>query len=186
VRKYLRDTKPRLAVEVQTTFALRGGSVGSTHPGHAKCKASGEASFEVHGLALNGSNASGTASPVTTVTGTLVCNPGINAQVVRDTAEVRLSQQGEAHFRGGITRIPALCANAALLLPIGPSLSVSTPSSLCLNRGGSASQDRFSTTRDGASCPHLYEPSSISLKPLLSHQRPARSRSPTAIDLARG
>jgi hypothetical protein len=83
----------------------------SVHEGHAHVNlASGEASFEVHGLVLNGSNASGTPGPVTTVTGTLVCNPGTDAQAVRDTAEVRLSPQGDAHFRGEITGIPPLCA----------------------------------------------------------------------------
>src|SRR5215469_3499153 len=42
------------------------------------------------------------------------------------------------------------------------------PLSLYLNRGGSASQDRFSITPDGVSCLRLCERSSISLKPRLS------------------
>src|SRR4029077_16573806 len=36
----------------------------------------GEGSFEVEGLILNGGTASGTTGPVTAVVGTLVCNPG--------------------------------------------------------------------------------------------------------------
>lgn len=78
----------------------------------------------MRGLVLNGSNASGTPGPITTVTGTLVCNPGTDAQVVRDTAEVRLSQQGDAHFRGEISGIPGVCANPAFLVRIGPSFPV--------------------------------------------------------------
>ena len=68
--------------------------------------------------------ASGTPAPVTTVTGTLVCNPGTDAQVVRDSAEVRPSQQGDAHFRGEISGIPGVCAHPAFLVRIGPSFPV--------------------------------------------------------------
>jgi hypothetical protein len=94
----------------------------SVKEGHARVNfTTGEASFEVHGLVLNGSNASGTPGPVNAVTGTLVCNPGGSAQVVRDTAEVKLSQQGDAHFRGQITGIPAVCADPVFLVRIGPS-----------------------------------------------------------------
>jgi len=97
----------------------------SVHEGRARVNlASGEASFEVHGLVLNGSNASGTPGPITTVTGTLVCNPGTDAQVIRDTAEVRLTPQGDAHFRGEISGIPGVCANPAFLVRIGPSFPV--------------------------------------------------------------
>lgn len=97
----------------------------SVKEGHARVNfASGEASFEVRGLVLNGSNASGTPGPVNSVSGTLVCNPGTSAQVVRDTAEVKLSQQGDAHFRGQITGIPAVCADPVFLVRIGPSFVV--------------------------------------------------------------
>ena len=97
----------------------------SVREGHAAVNfTSGEASFEVRGLVLNGSNSSGTPGPVDSVTGTLVCNPGGSAQVVRDTAEVRLSQQGDAHFRGQITGIPAVCADPLFLVRIGPSFRV--------------------------------------------------------------
>lgn len=97
----------------------------SVTEGHARVNlASGQATFEVRGLVLNGSNASGTPGPVNTVTGTLVCNPGTNNQVVRDTAEVNLSQEGDAHFRGEINGVPGLCANPVFLVRIGPSFTV--------------------------------------------------------------
>jgi hypothetical protein len=82
---------------------------------------SGQVSFEVHGLVLNGSNSSGTPGPVNSVTGTLVCNPGEPTQAVLDTGEVRLTSQGDAHFRGEISGIPGVCANPAFLVRIGPS-----------------------------------------------------------------
>jgi len=94
----------------------------SVHEGHARVSlTTGQASFEVRGLVLNGGNSSGTPGPVGTVTGTLVCNAGTADQVIRDTAEVRLTQQGDAHFRGEIAGIPALCANPLFLVRIGPS-----------------------------------------------------------------
>jgi hypothetical protein len=97
----------------------------SVHEGHARINlATGQASFEVHGLVLNGSNASGTPGPVGSVTGTLVCNAGTAAQAIRDTAEVRLSAQGEAHFHGEIGGIPAPCENPLFLVRIGPSFPV--------------------------------------------------------------
>lgn len=97
----------------------------SVHEGHARVNlTTGQANFEVRGLVLNGSNASGTPGPVGTVVGTLVCNVGAADQVIRDTTEVRLTQQGDAHFRGEIAGIPALCANPAFLVRIGPSFPV--------------------------------------------------------------
>lgn len=94
----------------------------SVHEGHARVDlTTGQSSFEVRGLVLNGGNSSGTPGPVNKVTGTLVCNPGTSAQVVRDTAEVKLSPQGDAHFRGDITGVPSPCANPLFLVRIGPS-----------------------------------------------------------------
>src|SRR4051794_5827200 len=47
----------------------------TTRDGSARINfASGEGSFEVEGLVLNGGNAAGTPGPVTSVLGTLVCN----------------------------------------------------------------------------------------------------------------
>jgi hypothetical protein len=97
----------------------------STRSGHASVNlVTGQTSFEVRGLVLNGSNATGTPGPVNSVEGTLVCNPGTNAQVILETTEVRLSPQGDAHFRGEIRGIPAPCASPAFLVRIGPSFPV--------------------------------------------------------------
>jgi hypothetical protein len=97
----------------------------SVAEGHARVDLStGQASFEVHGLVLNGSNSSGTPGPVNSVTGTLVCNTGAATQTVRDTTEVRLTAEGNAHFRGEITGIPGVCENPAFLVRIGPSFPV--------------------------------------------------------------
>jgi hypothetical protein len=85
--------------------------------------ATGSAAFEVRGLVLNGGNASGTPGPVRTVVGTLVCNPGASTEVTRDSAEVRLSPRGDAHFSGEISGIPGVCANPLFLVRIGPSLA---------------------------------------------------------------
>ena len=90
--------------------------------GHARVNlATGEASFEVRGLVLVGGAASGTTGPITTVTGTLVCNPATQTQAVIDTAEVPLSPLGNAHFRGELNTIPGVCANPLFLVRIGPS-----------------------------------------------------------------
>jgi hypothetical protein len=91
----------------------------SVRTGHARVNLStGEASFEVDGLVLNGGNASGTTGPVTAVTGTLVCNPGTNAQKVLNTPEVKLTMHGDADFHGQISGIPAACANPLFLVRI--------------------------------------------------------------------
>ena len=94
----------------------------SVREGHAHVNlATGEASFEVRGLVLNGGSASGTTGPITTVTGTLVCSPATPRQTVIDTAEVPLSAQGNAHFRGELNAIPGDCTNPLFLVRIGPS-----------------------------------------------------------------
>jgi len=49
----------------------------TTRSGSARMNlATGNGSFDVEGLVLNGGNASGTPGAVTSVIGTLVCNPG--------------------------------------------------------------------------------------------------------------
>src|SRR5262249_33837603 len=49
----------------------------TTRSGNARIDlATGNGSFEVEGLVLNGGNASGTPGTVTSVVGTFVCNPG--------------------------------------------------------------------------------------------------------------
>jgi hypothetical protein len=87
--------------------------------GHARVNLSnGNTFFDVDGLVLNGSNSSGTPGPVTSVTGTLVCNPGGAAQAILDTKAVSLNAQGDAHFSGMISGIPATCDNPLFLVRI--------------------------------------------------------------------
>src|SRR5258708_5098636 len=50
--------------------------------------ANGQVAFKVEGLVLVGTNFAGTRGDLTEVKGTLVCNPGTNAQAVLDTAAV--------------------------------------------------------------------------------------------------
>jgi hypothetical protein len=91
--------------------------------GHARIDLlTGRASFDVEGLVLVGGNASGTPGPVTTLNGSLVCNAGTGNQEIIDTAEVKLSAEGNAHFRGQLDRLPAVCAGPLFLVRIGPSL----------------------------------------------------------------
>ena len=81
----------------------------------------GDASFDVQDLVLNGTNASGTTGPIDRVTGTLVCNPGTKTQLVLDTPEVKLTARGNARFHGVIRGIPNPCDNPLFLVRIGPS-----------------------------------------------------------------
>ena len=60
----------------------------------------GTITFVVEGLVLVGGNASGTPGPVTSVRGTLVCEPGSPTQTIVDTPLVPLSSQGNAAFIG--------------------------------------------------------------------------------------
>lgn len=77
----------------------------------------GKIVFNVEGLVLNGGNASGTPGPVTSVKGTLVCNPGTSTQAALDTATVPLSQEGDAEFIGNLGSVPA-CANPLFLIRV--------------------------------------------------------------------
>ena len=74
--------------------------------------------FEVEGLVINGSNSTGTPGPITAVTGTLVCNAGTTAQAILDTTAVPLNAQGDAHFSGQISGVPATCENPLFLVRI--------------------------------------------------------------------
>jgi hypothetical protein len=95
----------------------------TTRDGHARIDlVTGRASFDVEGLVLVGSNSSGTPGPVTTLNGTLVCNAGTGNQEIIDTAEVKLSAEGNAHFRGQLDSLPGTCASPLFLVRIGPSL----------------------------------------------------------------
>ena len=80
--------------------------------------ATGGVSFNVDGLVLNGGNATGTPGPVTSVTGTLVCNAGTGNQVF-NTAAVPLSAQGDAQFSGHFASAPGTtCSNPVFLIRI--------------------------------------------------------------------
>lgn len=79
--------------------------------------ASGATLFTVNGLVINGSNSSGTPGPITSVTGTLICNPG-TTQTVLDTIPVNLDPQGNARFVGHLEGVPAACANPLFLIRI--------------------------------------------------------------------
>jgi hypothetical protein len=61
----------------------------------------GEGSFDVEGLVMNGGNASGTPGAVASVIGTLVCNPnnaGGISESIADTPAVALSSEGNAEL----------------------------------------------------------------------------------------
>jgi hypothetical protein len=75
----------------------------------------GEGSFNVEGLVLNGGNASGTPGAVTSVVGTLVCNPGIAGQAILDTAAADLSRNGDAELSFRLN-IPSTCSNPVFLI----------------------------------------------------------------------
>jgi len=76
---------------------------------------SGEGSFEVEGLVLNGGNASGTPGPINSVVGTLVCNAGTATQAVADTPATDLSPDGNAELAFRLT-VPAGCAKPLFLI----------------------------------------------------------------------
>jgi hypothetical protein len=83
----------------------------------------GAAAFQVQGLVLNGSNASGTPGPVQSVTGTLVCNVGMSAQATFSTPAVPLSATGDAQFSGSLGSLPATCATPLFLILSGSGAS---------------------------------------------------------------
>jgi hypothetical protein len=79
----------------------------------------GNTSFAVQGLVINGTMFSGTQGPVPAVTGTLVCNAGTNTETALDTKPARLSQQGNAKFKGPLQgTVPPSCGNPLFLLRI--------------------------------------------------------------------
>jgi hypothetical protein len=82
----------------------------------------GTGSFEVEGLVLNGGNATGTTGPITSVVGTLVCNPGGDntnppVQVTVDTPAAPLSAQGNAELSFKMN-VPQTCTNPLFLIRI--------------------------------------------------------------------
>lgn len=85
---------------------------------------SGATVFEVEGLVINGTTSSGTPGPITSVIGTLVCNPGQkdgggnSIEVIYDTAPVSLSTRGKAGFSGSLGSINSPCNNPLFLVRI--------------------------------------------------------------------
>jgi hypothetical protein len=81
----------------------------------------GSVFFFVEGLVLGGGNAVGTAGPVASIVGTLVCNAGSTtgpAQQVLDTPAVPLSSEGNAQFSGVFSSIPT-CSKPLFLIRAG-------------------------------------------------------------------
>jgi len=98
-----------------------GTSPWTTRNGNAKINlATGEGSFEVEGLVLNGGNVTGTPGPITSVVGTLVCNVGSTmgpAEAIIDTPAASLSRLGDAELSFKIN-VPPACSNPVFLLRI--------------------------------------------------------------------
>ena len=95
----------------------------STTGGRASVNLStGQGSFQVKGLVLNGGNATGTPDGVTQVEGSLICDAGAQDQTIFTTAPVSLSAQGNADFSGTFGTKPGTCNNPLFLIRIGPNL----------------------------------------------------------------
>ena len=100
-----------------------GTSPWTTRGGDARISlTSGEGSFDVEGLVLNGGNATGTTGPITSVVGTLVCNPGGDsanapAQLTIDTPAVALNAMGNAELSFKIN-VPQTCTDPLFLIRI--------------------------------------------------------------------
>lgn len=78
----------------------------------------GEGSFDVEGLVLNGGAASGTPGPVTNVVGTLVCNAGSpsgTTETAIDTPSTVLTSTGDAGISFRLS-VPAACTNPVFLI----------------------------------------------------------------------
>jgi hypothetical protein len=103
---------------------LPGTTPWSTVGGRAKVNLStGQVSFEVEGLVLNGGNATGTPGGVDQVEGSLICDAGQQDQTIFTTRPVPLDKRGNAEFSGtfGAPRA-ATCNNPLFLIRIGPDL----------------------------------------------------------------
>src|SRR5262249_2925990 len=77
----------------------------------------GNFSFNIQQLVINGAKFSGTPGPITQVEGTLVCNPGTNGESTHDTAAVNLDAHGNAQFGGNLGNV-GTCANPLFLIRI--------------------------------------------------------------------
>lgn len=101
----------------------------TTQSGNARINlTTGEGNFDVDGLVLNGGAASGTPGPVTSVVGTLVCNPGSPAGSVEadiDTPATTLSTDGNADLSFRIS-VPATCNNPLFLIRVASGRWIAT------------------------------------------------------------
>jgi hypothetical protein len=95
----------------------------------------GNGSFEVDGLVMNGGNSSGSPGPVTNVMGTLVCNAGSpsgTTETAVDTPSAALSPTGDAELSFRIN-VPANCNNPLFLIRVASGRWIATatkPSSI--------------------------------------------------------
>ncbi|MBZ5631929.1 MAG: hypothetical protein LAO55_02270 [Acidobacteriia bacterium] len=101
----------------------------TTQSGNARVNLNtGEGSFEVEGLVLNGGAASGTPGAVTSVIGTLVCNPGGgpgSSEAVIDTPATPLSADGNAELSFRIN-VPAACSKPVFLIRVASGRWIAT------------------------------------------------------------
>src|SRR5579864_9537107 len=101
----------------------------TTQAGNARINVTtGEGSFKVEGLVLNGGTASGTPGAVTSVMGSFVCNPGSAAgavEAVIDTPLTSLSSTGNAELSFKID-VPAVCDNPVFLIRVPAGLWIAT------------------------------------------------------------
>lgn len=113
----------------------------TTRNGNARINLdTGEGSFEVEGLVLNGGNASGTPGPVTAVVGTVVCNPGSpsgSAEVAFDTPSVTLSAEGNAELSFKLN-LPPQCNKPVFLIRVPSGRWIATGT-----KPASASKSRY-------------------------------------------
>jgi hypothetical protein len=95
----------------------------STTGGRARVNLStGQVSFDVEGLVLNGGNATGTPDGVDQVEGSLICDAGQQNPTIFTTLPVPLDALGNAEFSGTFAAPPATCNNPLFLIRIGPDL----------------------------------------------------------------
>lgn len=117
------------AVDNPVSQIHSGGGPWTTQDGNARINLmTGEGSFEVEGLVLNGGNFSGTPGPVISVMGTFVCNPagaGGAAEVVLDTPLTSLSSAGNAELSFRLN-LPAACNNPVFLIRVASGRWIAT------------------------------------------------------------
>jgi hypothetical protein len=101
----------------------------TTRNGNARINLdTGEGTFEVEGLVMNGGPSSGTPGGVTSVVGTLVCNPG-NAlgspETPIDTPPANISATGDAELSFKII-VPPVCNKPVFLIRVASGRWIAT------------------------------------------------------------